>query len=95
MAEVPSKRRIEGNGATAVKQRRHYHHKHKPNVRQQKDQQPEAINQDERIVASQLERAVQLVLEAVGYTHAEPAALESLRTYVQACESTELSQKCV
>lgn len=85
-SDVPSKRPTDASDAGNAKQRRHYHHKHEIKVRQEFDPEAAEIPSDGQIVDQQLERAIELVLEVLGFSHAEPLALESFRALAEQCK---------
>jgi hypothetical protein len=82
---IPSKRANNSNESTSTKYRRHYHRKHQLNVKQGIGPDAAPIIPVEDIIQQQLERAIDLVLQAVGYSHAEPTAIASLRALAEEC----------
>ena len=68
-----------------TKQRRHYHHHHRLHWKQAVQHSTNSCD-DEELIRQQLLRAISMALEAVGFTHAEPVALEGFRAQVEECE---------
>ena len=65
-----------------AKHKRLHHHLHW----KQNNRSPASTCDDEELIRQQLLRAISLALEAVGFTHADPVALESLRAQAEECE---------
>ena len=78
--EFPSKKRIS------------FSHHHSLHWRPQAADLAAAVCPDHDAIQSLLSRSIALVLDVVGFKHAEPVAIESFRADVQACERVYASR---
>jgi hypothetical protein len=67
------------------KQRLIHSYHHKLHWKQQVSGEAARICQHDAVIQLQLLRAISLALEAVGFEHADPVALESFRAEVEEC----------